>query len=241
MELVIGIVVVGFLIGYVYSSMGGVGAVAAKARQPVRPRPSPPPAQPALPASATSGGDRFAELEAFHANELNAIHLTVAELTPDLLQGVSFIRLGRTMADKLAHLDRRAKDDDMLLKAVGSVEREYLATSAERALKGAAFQRTLRDMSDPERATVRLADLLAEAGEIRHRDRLTILAPIIWNKGHGLLLHGKTSHPADFLHELRATLTVLIVGICVAIAGVMMNRAEKRRELDAQLAYRANE
>ena len=38
-----------------------------------------------------------------------------------------------------------------------------------------------------------------------------------------------------------ATLTVLIVGICVAIAGVMMNRAEKRRELDAQLAYRANE
>lgn len=38
-----------------------------------------------------------------------------------------------------------------------------------------------------------------------------------------------------------ATLTVVIVGICVAIAGVMMNRAEKRRELDAQLAYRANE
>jgi putrescine transport system permease protein len=38
-----------------------------------------------------------------------------------------------------------------------------------------------------------------------------------------------------------ATLTVLIVGICVAIAGVMMNRAEKRRERDAQLAYRANE
>lgn len=38
-----------------------------------------------------------------------------------------------------------------------------------------------------------------------------------------------------------ATLTVLVVGICVAIAGVMMNRAERRRELDAQLAYRANE
>lgn len=212
MELVIGIVVVGFLIGYVYSSMGGVGAVAAKARQPARPRPSPPPARPALSASATPGGDRFAELESFHANELNAIHLTVAELTPDLLQGVSFIRLGRTMADKLAHLDRRAKDDDMLLKAAGSVEREYLATSAERALRGAAFQRTLRDMNDPERATVRLADLLAEAGEIRHRDRLAIIAPIVWNKGRGLFLHGEASRSADFLHELRATLSVLIEG-----------------------------
>ena len=38
-----------------------------------------------------------------------------------------------------------------------------------------------------------------------------------------------------------ATLTVAVVGTCVAIAGVVMNRAEKRRELDARLAYRANE
>lgn len=38
-----------------------------------------------------------------------------------------------------------------------------------------------------------------------------------------------------------ASLTVLFVGIGVAIAGYSMNRAEKRRELDARLAYRANE
>lgn len=38
-----------------------------------------------------------------------------------------------------------------------------------------------------------------------------------------------------------ATLTVVIVGLCVAIAGYVMNRSEKRRELDARLAYRANE
>ncbi len=38
-----------------------------------------------------------------------------------------------------------------------------------------------------------------------------------------------------------ATLTVLVVGTGVAIAGWMMNRADKRRDRDAQMAYRANE
>lgn len=38
-----------------------------------------------------------------------------------------------------------------------------------------------------------------------------------------------------------ATITVTIVGIGVAIAGYVLNRAEKRRDLDMQLAYRANE
>lgn len=38
-----------------------------------------------------------------------------------------------------------------------------------------------------------------------------------------------------------ATLIVLVVGFCVAIAGVVMARAEKRRNLDMRLAFRANE
>lgn len=38
-----------------------------------------------------------------------------------------------------------------------------------------------------------------------------------------------------------ATLTVLVVGLGVAVAGWVMNRAEKRRDRDAQMAIRANE
>ena len=38
-----------------------------------------------------------------------------------------------------------------------------------------------------------------------------------------------------------ATLTVLVVGCGVALAGYLLNRSEKRREADARLAYRANE
>ncbi|MES2433081.1 MAG: ABC transporter permease subunit [Pseudomonadota bacterium] len=38
-----------------------------------------------------------------------------------------------------------------------------------------------------------------------------------------------------------ATLTVLVVGCGVALAGYLLNRSEKRREADARLAYRAND
>jgi putrescine transport system permease protein len=38
-----------------------------------------------------------------------------------------------------------------------------------------------------------------------------------------------------------ATLTVLVVGTGVAIAGWLLNRAERQRDRDAKLAYRANE
>ena len=38
-----------------------------------------------------------------------------------------------------------------------------------------------------------------------------------------------------------ATLTVLVVGTGVAIAGWLMTRADRRRDRDAQMAYRANE
>ena len=38
-----------------------------------------------------------------------------------------------------------------------------------------------------------------------------------------------------------ATLTVVVVGVGVALAGYLLNRSEKRREADARLAYRAND
>ena len=38
-----------------------------------------------------------------------------------------------------------------------------------------------------------------------------------------------------------ATITVCVVGLGVIIAGIILNRAERRRDIDAQMAYRANE
>lgn len=197
-----------FFVAFMVTQGGGVGGGAARSRA----RSAPP-----LPAARSttplpSGADPLAEIEAFHANELNAITMTVAELTPDLLKGVSFHRLARSIADKHAHLDRRANDEDYILKAAGAVERDYLHATAEMALKGAAFQRTLRDMTEAERATLRLTDLLAKVGQIDRHERLAILAPIVWNEGKGLLVTGSLLKSADLLAELRRTLTTLIEG-----------------------------
>lgn len=198
-----------FLGGYAYTASGGAGGALARSRARTA-APLPAVAKPA-PAPAAAG-NRLAEIEAFHANELNAVSLTIAELTPDLLKGVSFFRLARTIADKHAHLDRRAGEEDYLLKAAGSVERDYLHTSAELALKGAAFRRTLRDMTEAERATLRLADLLAAVGQIDQRERLAIFTPIVWNEGKGLMMSDGPFKSADLLAELRRTLTTLIEG-----------------------------
>ena len=95
-----------FFVAFMVTQSGGIGGGAARSRA----RSAPP-----LPAARSttplpSGADPLAEIEAFHANELNAITMTVAELTPDLLKGVSFHRLARSIADKHAHLDRRANE-----------------------------------------------------------------------------------------------------------------------------------
>ena len=38
-----------------------------------------------------------------------------------------------------------------------------------------------------------------------------------------------------------ATITVVVVGIGVALAGFVLNRAERRRDRDMQMAYRGNQ
>lgn len=195
--------------GFIYSVNSGAGGAVARSRAGS--------AAPSLPvttstSSLPAGGDPLATIEAFHADELNAVTMTVAELTPDLLKGVSFYRLAQAIAEKHANLDRRAAPDDFILKAAGSVQRDYIHTTAELALKGAAFRRTLRDMTEAERATLRLADLLAKVGQIDRRERLAIFAPIIWNQGKGLLVTDNILKSADLLSELRNTLTMLIEG-----------------------------
>ncbi|EAV40101.1 conjugal transfer protein TraG [Stappia aggregata IAM 12614] len=197
------IVVVSFAAALFYQLNNGVGGAIARARTPL-----PQPAAAKLPPAPKS----LEDIEAFHANELNAITLTIAELTPHLLPETSFYHLSRAVSEKHAYLSRDAADDDYLLKAAGSVQRDYIRVAAERALKGASFRRTLRDMTDTERATLRLADLLTAVGQISRRERLEIFTPIIWNSGQGFLITGGPFNSADLLSELRSSMTTLIEG-----------------------------
>ena len=68
--------------------------------------------------------------------------------------------------------------------------------------------------------------------QLHQRARDDDLATLIWGKV-------KLGVTPDI--NALATMIVLVVGIGVATAGLMMYRAEKRRELERRLAYQANE
>uniref|UniRef100_UPI0028B25211 type IV secretory system conjugative DNA transfer family protein n=1 Tax=Rhizobium rhizoryzae TaxID=451876 RepID=UPI0028B25211 len=206
MEVLIVFVVLCFAGGVLYRWSGGAGAAAARLSPlPVPPSPAPS-TTPALPRRSLE------DVETFHANELNVVSVSIVELQPEILRSVSFYRLGQAMAEKLGTLDRRAADDDYVLKTAGTVQREYLAERASQALRNAVFQRTLRDLSEAERATLRLSDLLTAVGAMDTRERLQILTPIVWNEGRSLLAPSGALGAADMLQELRRQLTVLIEG-----------------------------
>lgn len=204
------LIVVGVTGGFIYQFSGGIGGVAARARSPA-PFPNAPPK---APIAETKGPlpSSLKAIEAFHANELNAVSISVVELQQTLLRDVSFYRLGRAMADKLVHIDKRADEEDYLIKAAGGIQREYLAETAAQALRGAVFQRTLRDLDEAQRATLRLADLLEAIGHMSRIERLQIMTPIIWNRGDCLLQPPAGLNAADMLHELRQQLTILLEG-----------------------------
>lgn len=143
---------------------------------------------------------------------MNAIRIDVAQLVPDLVHPQSFRRLGLAMADKLAFLKRTLDDEEPLEKAAAEIQSEYLVQASEDALRHAAFQRTLRDLPDAERATLRLADMLEALGEITPRQNLEIRVPIIWNKGNCLLVSTAPFSSADRLAELRTSLATLFLG-----------------------------
>jgi type IV secretion system protein VirD4 len=204
------LIVVGLVVGLVYQLSGGIGGIAARASRPAplpktQPQASLSPPKGPLPSSLKG-------IEEFHANELNVVSISVVELQQTLLRDVSFYRLGRAMADKLVHIDKRADEEDYLIKAAGGIQREYLAETAAQALRGAVFQRTLRDLDEAQRATLRLADLLSAIGHMSRVERLQIMTPIIWNRGDCLLQPPAGLNAADMLHELRQQLTILLEG-----------------------------
>ena len=204
------------LVAFLYGYSGGLGGMIARTR-------SSPAHSPALndedlrisrpdskdPSPST---DPFASIDTFHSNELNAVRIDVAQLIPELVSASSFHRLGLAMADKLAHFKHTLGDEEFVDRAATEIQSDYLATLSENALRNAGFQRTLRDMSDAERATLRLADMLEALGEIAPRDNLQIRVPIIWNKGNSLLVSIAPFSSADRLAELRATLSTLFLG-----------------------------
>lgn len=133
---------------------------------------------------------QMAEIDKFYANTLNEVKITIAQLQTVLPQGTI-----SQAADQAFEGSRNNWDKNWLGKAPDSVgdlggQLLYKAArkgSATSSIEGSSFQRSLVSMTEPERAALRLADILLAAGAVSPKDILKARAPIVWNKGECLI------------------------------------------------------
>lgn len=205
-----------FLLCVAYFAVGGVGGILGRVAQPARP-PLPPGSQTAFAASVASGprdgsgagfsrAEALATIDAFYASDLNVVALRLDQLVPTVISADSLNRTGEAVGYRV----RQPKRDPGVPDAVESELTAYVEQQAVNALKGAVLSRTLRDLTDGERATLRLADMLQVLGEIDGRDIPAIRLPIVWNEGRCLVQTVGGFERADRMTELRKAIGDLV-------------------------------
>lgn len=213
-----------FLVAYLYSVNGGLGGIAASLKaKPRRPDPrlSAPVANraPSLaaapPPSAGQGfsrPDALAAIDGYFSNDLNVVAVAMADLVPDVVPPVSLRRQAALVADKIAQLKKVLGTREPVLQEIGDIQERFLERRVEQAFEAVAFQRTLRDLSDAERATLRLAEMLFALGELTPRERLQIRVPVVWNQGQCLMTGMEVLASADRLDAFREAVSTLFRG-----------------------------
>lgn len=161
----------------------------SRLRQPTTPSPD----QPAVLAVDPEAPkrDRLAEVDAFHANELNAVEIRIGDLglpNRSINEAVVLVNekaTGRSRNDP-GFQSGNAKLD-MTVGLFSTIADANRHAKADGAIHNATIRRTLRDMSDPERGIVRLADMLACIGRMSSQEVMAVKVPITWNKGSCLM------------------------------------------------------
>lgn len=206
-----------FLFFLIYYAVGGLGGLLGRALRPAPP-PLPTMAAAALAASVASApragagtgfsrSDALAAIDAFYANDLNVVGFRIDHLVPHIVSDVSLRRLG----EAVGHRIRQARRDPDLPPVTEAELTSWVEQQAVHALRSAVLSRTLRDMTDGERATLRLADMLKALGRLSEREVTEIRLPIVWNEGRCLLQASAGFSRADQVVELRRAVDDLAV------------------------------
>ncbi len=213
-----------FLVGFIYSVNGGIGGIAASMKaKPRRPDPrlsapvaSRAPSLAASPPSSAGQGfsrsDALAAIDGYFSNDLNVVVVAMADLVPDVVPPVSLRRQAALVADKVAHLKKVLGNREPVLQEIGDIQERFLERRIEQAFEAVSFQRSLRDLSDAERATLRLSEMLFALGELTPRERLQIRVPVVWNQGQCLMTGMEELASADRLDAFREAVSTLFRG-----------------------------
>lgn len=181
---------------------------------------------------APTRADLLAEIDKRYADELTPMTLRVGDLVPYVISDKSLSNMARGLADEFATL---AKGNTNALGSIlGAAQSGYLFGSAHAEIQDAKISRPLSDLAPAERATLRLADVLAVLGCLDRPAHLQIRGAIIWNEGKSLLTPGgNTFAPANRLVRLRQALSDLFLAHCgLATAAMERVRAGLRDAMD---------
>jgi type IV secretion system protein VirD4 len=137
-------------------------------------------------AAAPSRSERLAAINAFYENDLNGVEVRLTDSIPAIVSEKSLTSAAKVMAEKLT-VTKELGDAHLIGAFVHAGESAHKIAEATHALRYASFRRTLRDMADGERAMLRLADILAELGQLSATDLQRVKLPIVWNNGSCLI------------------------------------------------------
>lgn len=132
----------------------------------------------------------IAEIDRFYANTLNEVKVNVADLSRFLPASALSQAADIAFDGSRNSLDKRwmAKSPDDLTDLGGQILYKAARKGfAKSSLEGSSFQRSLVSMSEPERAALRLADILLVVDAVSEEDIQRARAPIVWNRGECLI------------------------------------------------------
>jgi len=142
---------------------------------------------------------RLATIEAFHDNQLNVLRFRLSEVQ-HLIGGASISEAALRVAHEgQSEFTKGMRSLNITLSTQGggqsagifgtlaNLENSWRdksrAAGVAGGMAGFSFQRTLVSMTEAERATLRMTEVLAAVGRISKDDHLRIAVPIVWNGG----------------------------------------------------------
>jgi type IV secretion system protein VirD4 len=137
--------------------------------------------------------ERLADIDAFHQNELNALEVRLSECKT--IPGSVLREAGRQVQGQLRFGQVNVRTGNSGLDvglAVGSmINGAIYSETSSHAVASAVIRKTLRDMDDSERATLRLGDVLHAIGALSDADLERIKVPVAWSGGRCVLAFGR--------------------------------------------------
>lgn len=189
---------------------------------------------------------RLADIDRFYANNLNNMSVSVGSIT-HLLPGSTLKQAAQRLVEESQGSRNKAwlgSQPTDIGDFAGQVLFKGVRTGGARtSLEETTFQRTLVSMSEPERASLRLADILKELGELSQDDYLRAVVPVIWNGGNTLIevggKHGQNFRGTSAANQILKDLLGSSFGDSAAgrerVQAALRSVLERKSELSEQV------